>query len=278
VADDPYVFGQIAAANSLSDAWAMGGRAVTVLNLLGYPDKKLDTRSASRILRGMGDKVKEAGAVVCGGHTWVDPEIRAGLAVTGTVHPDRIVTNAGAHDGDVLILTKPIGTGIFAFAATKGAAAPSQWRSVVESMTALNRTAAEAMIEAGVRACTDVTGFSLIGHAAEMADASGVSLEMSAAKIPVFEGALDLAVEAHVLPLGLKNRSAFERSVRFDPSVTEVFKRVLFDPQTSGGLLIAAKAGRAQSLLRTLHAKGVRNARIIGRVIPKGGKRILILK
>jgi selenide,water dikinase len=216
--------------------------------------------------------------VVCGGHTWVDPEIRAGLAVTGTVHPDRIVTNAGAHDGDVLILTKPIGTGIFAFAATKGAAAPSQWRSVVESMTALNRTAAEAMIEAGVRACTDVTGFSLIGHAAEMADASGVSLEMSAAKIPVFEGALDLAVEANVLPLGQKNRSAFERSVHFDPSMAEAFNRVLFDPQTSGGLLIAAKAGRAQSLLRTLHAKGVRNARIIGRVIPRGGKSILVLK
>lgn len=266
VVDDAYTFGQIVASNSMSDVWAMGGRVLSVLNLLGYPPAKLPAEDAGRLLRGIGDKVREAGAVVCGGHTWVDPEIRSGLAVTGVVHPRCIMTNAGAKPGDTLILTKPIGAGIITYAATQGKATDDILRRAVESMVSLNQVASEVMVEIGAHACTDVTGFSLMGHAVEMAQASRVGMEMNASRIPVFAGAADLARDGFILPLGDENAKSFGPNIRFNENVPELTRRLLFDPQTSGGLLIAADMRKEGELLERLHVLGVEHAAAIGRI------------
>ena len=277
VVDDPYVVGQIVAANCLSDVWAMGGKVLTCLNLLGYPSKKIPAEVAAEILRGCGDKIKEAEAVLCGGHTWVDPELRVGLAVTGTVHPERIITNAQAQPGDALILTKPIGTGILTFASIQGEVGSDVMEPVVRSMTALNQAASMAMVEVGVHACTDVTGFSLVGHAVEMAEASGVGMEIRASQVPVFPGAQDLAAEGLTLPLGQTNEVTFGEYVSVDQVIVPEMASVLFDPQTSGGLLISVAGEQKDFLLEGLERRGVDSARIIGRVLGRSEGKIQVV-
>jgi selenide,water dikinase len=269
VVDDPFVFGQIVAANGLSDVWAMGGQALTALNLLGYPPQKMTPETATEIIRGIGERLKLAGAVLCGGHTWVDPELRVGLSVTGMVHPDRIVTNAGARPGDALMLTKPIGSGIMTLAAIQGKADPGLLASVIRSMVELNRTASEVMVETGVHACTDITGFSLIGHACEMASASRADMEIRTSQVPLFEGVSDLSKMGVKTPLGQKNISSFEPYTKIDKAIPPEIIEILFDPQTSGGLLISVEKEKSETLLKNLHREGILSSRIIGEVLPK---------
>ena len=273
VVDDPYTFGQIVTANCMSDVWAMGGEVITCLNLLGYPPKKMATDVAAEILRGCAQKIQESGAVLCGGHTWEDPELRVGLAVTGIIHPQRIVTNAAARPGDVLILTKPLGTGILSFAVIKGEIELSSIEHVIQSMTALNLPASRAMVEIGANACTDVTGFSLLGHAAEMAEASGVGMEIRVSDVPIFDGTLELAHKNIVLPLGRQNELAFRNQVECHSDISRDLIKILFDPQTSGGLLISVPERKKDDFLAALEGQNVRNAKVVGNVVgDKKGK------
>lgn len=277
ILDDPYTFGQIVASNCMSDVWAMGGEVLTVLNLLGYPPKKMNTESAARLLQGIVDNVHKAGGVICGGHTWMDPEMRAGLAVTGVVHPDRIITNAGARPGDALILTKPIGGGILCFAAIQKEISDADVDPVVQSMIALNLPAAQVMAEVGVHACTDITGFSLLGHAVEIAEASKAGLEIHASQVPLFPKSEELAERNITLPLGKENERSFGNRIDFVPEINDTMKKVLFDPQTSGGLLISLEENKKELLLEKMRDKDVQSACCIGQVSeePKGRIRIL---
>ena len=273
VVDDPYVYGQIAAANALSDVYAMGGRPITALNICAYPSDKIEPGTVVEIFRGGQDKVAEAGAVVVGGHTVDDLEPKYGLSVTGVAHPDRIVTNAGARPGDRLILTKPLGTGLMADAYMDDEIAEEDLAAAVASMCRLNDTAAARMVEYGAHACTDITGFGLMGHGREMALASRVCLRFRGSTIPRFELAEVLA-ETHA-PGGLRrNRAMFEPCVRMSSDVPEPLRRVLFDPQTSGGLLIAV-AG-AESLLSDLRGAGV-EAVEVGDVVAEAAGEIEVL-
>jgi len=238
IVDDPYTFGAIAAANALSDVYAMGGRPLTALSILCYPgDGDLDDLEA--ILRGGAEKMIEAGCVVLGGHSVSDEEIKFGYAVTGTVHPDQVKTNAGARAGDALVLTKPLGTGVISTALKRGTAREEDVETSIRSMLALNKDAGEAMQRAGAHGCTDVTGFGLLGHAREMALAGGVTLEIDWRSVEFLTGALEYCGQG-AIPGGLKNNRAFvECAVSVDGAVPEPVLRLLYDPQTSGGLLIA---------------------------------------
>ncbi len=264
--DDPYAFGQIAAANALSDVYAMGGEPVTALNLVGYPDERLDADWLVEILRGGGDKVAEAGAVVVGGHSVRDREIKYGLAVTGVVHPDRVLTNAAAQPGDVLVLTKPIGSGVLTSAAKAGRLEATELREVIEIMTALNRAGRDAALEVGAHACTDISGFGLIGHAFEMSAGCGRRIELHAGRVPLIGRTLELARR------GMLTR-AWQGTLRhlgpqLDPGgVDETLLRVLADAQTSGGLLVAVANDRADALVESLRRRGALCAEPVGRVL-----------
>lgn len=266
VSDDPYTFGQIAAANSLSDVYAMGGRPIAALSILTFPVGEIEHEAVRAILAGAWDKVREAGAVIAGGHTLKDTEVKCGLAVTGLVHPDRVVRNVGARPGDVLVLTKPLGIGIIT-TALRANLAPS--RAVTEAyrvMCELNRPAAEAMLEIGVSAATDVTGFGLLGHAWEMARASKVDFVLEARRVPIIPGALDLARQS-LFPAGsLKNYDFIKTRADFAPAVSEELRFLLCDAQTSGGLLVSLPALRAEELVNRLHAAGVNAAAVVGHV------------
>lgn len=267
VVDDPYTYGAIAAANSLSDVYAMGGRPLLALNIVCYPCHG-DLEVLSEILRGGAAKVAEAGALLVGGHTVQDEEPKYGLAVTGTVHPDRLVTNAGARPGDALILTKPLGTGIITTAIKGGLASPDLIEIACATMATLNRSAAEAMQEVGVHACTDITGFGLIGHALEMARASEVTLYLEADRVPLLPEVRELA-SAGCIPGGtFSNRVYFQPEVAVQKDLTEEEQLIFFDAQTSGGLLIAVPPERADALLRQLNQRGVGEAALIGEVKP----------
>lgn len=238
IVDDPFTFGAIAAANALSDVYAMGGRPLTALSILCYPGKG-DLEDLEAILRGGGEKMIEAGCVVLGGHSVNDDEIKFGYAVTGTIHPDRIKTNAGARPGDALVLTKPIGTGVISTALKRGLARDVHVEGSIRSMLALNGAACEAMQSAGAHGCTDITGFGLLGHAREMALASGVTIEIDWRAIEFLPGALDYS-EQGALSGGLENNRAFaECAVMIEGDLPEPVLQLLYDPQTSGGLLIA---------------------------------------
>lgn len=269
IVDDPYAYGQIAAANSLSDVYAMGGRPLTALSLICFPAKG-DLEVLERILAGGLDKMNEAGCTVVGGHAVRDEEIKFGYSVTGTIRPDRIWTNEGAHAGDRLLLTKPLGTGVITTALRKGEARDSWVEAAVAVMSRLSQTAAEALQPCGaaVHAVTDVTGFGLLGHAREMAAGSGISLRIDSSRIGLIDGALDCARAGH-LAGGLKNNREFMRDcVAFVGNVPEELRRILFDPQTSGGLLVAIdprQAGAAQQALREAACP----AMLIGEVLPK---------
>jgi len=269
VVDDPYLFGQIAAANALSDVYAAGARPLTALNIVCFPSRTLGTEVLREILRGGADKVLEAGALIVGGHSVEDPEPKYGLSVAGIVHPDRLVTNSAARPGDLLVLTKLIGTGLLLMANKADLAAPEEVEAAVNSMKELNRSAAEAMLAAGVQAATDITGFGLLGHARELALSSKVGLEISFAKVPVLRGALQAAAMGLVPAGTYANRDYVLPGLVLEneKAAGEQVLDVLCDPQTSGGLLMAVPPEKVQILLAELaHRKTT--AAVIGRVLP----------
>ena len=266
IVDDPYTFGQIAATNALSDVYAMGGRALSALAMVCFPDNA-DTAILERILAGGLSKMIEADCTVIGGHSIRDPEIKFGYAVTGTIHPARVLTNGGARAGDALVLGKPLGTGVISTAIKRGKAAEAWIEAATRSMTTLNRAAAEAALRYAVHGMTDVTGFGLIGHARELAMASNVALTIRAAEVPLLSGALE-CVRAGMIPGGLKaNRDFAECVVEYATTVPEELRTLLFDPQTAGGLLISVAAAEADQLVGELRGCGV-DARRIGEVVP----------
>jgi len=271
IVDDPYTFGQIAAVNALSDVYAMGGRPLSSLALVCFPDKG-DLDVLERILAGGLSKMVEAGCTVIGGHSIRDEEIKFGYSVTGTIHPQRVLANRGAQPGDALLLTKALGTGVISTAIKRGQAEPSWIDAAVRSMTTLNKAPAEVITGANnpfaVHALTDVTGFGLIGHAREMALASGVSLRLRASAVPLLTGALE-CVRAGYIPGGLKaNREFAECMVGYDDGIADDLRTMLYDPQTAGGLLISVAPEDAADLERALAAAGVPAARI-GEVLPE---------
>ncbi len=273
VVDDPYLFGQIAAANALSDLYAMGATPLTALNLVAFPGEGLDGEVLEAILAGGSDKLAEAGAVLLGGHSVTDPEVKYGLAVTGRAHPAELVTNARARPGDALVLTKPLGTGIIATAIQQGVADAALAERAARAMAGLNRGAAEALLACGASAATDVTGFGLAGHAQEMARASGVDLELEAAALPHFPEALDL-LEQGIRPGGLEaNCQAGAGTVTLADHLSGPWRDLPFDPQTSGGLLVALPEARAPAFLERLGEAG---AAVIGRAVAGQGDRIHI--
>ncbi len=276
IVDDPYLYGQIAAANALSDVYAMGGRPLTAMNLVAFPSKKVDTAVLGEILRGGAQKILEAGAVLVGGHSIEDDEPKYGLAVTGVIHPDRIITNCAARPGDKLVLTKPLGTGIITTAIKAGMASPDLEGEVSRWMATLNREAAAAMVAAGAHACTDITGFGLLGHGLEMARGSGVNLVFHAGSLPILPGAREFAAMGLVPGGAYNNRHYVEDRVDIDAGVPEDLRDVLYDPQTSGGLLIAIPPDRVDDLLADLNRRGVTAARVVGEVEPGPGRVIIL--
>lgn len=269
VVDDPYIFGQIAAANALSDVYATGAKPLTALNIVCFPSRILGIEILREILRGGTDKVLEAGALVVGGHSVEDSEPKYGLAVTGIVRPDRLVTNSGAKPGDLLVLTKPIGTGLLLLAKKAEMAAAGEAEAAVSSMKQLNRSAAEAMQAAGVHGATDITGFGLLGHARELALASKVGLEINFSKVPVLRGALQAAAMG-LVPAGTYHNREYVQPglvVVNDRTVGDRELDVLCDPQTSGGLLIAVPPEKEKSLLAELGRRQTAAA-VIGHVLP----------
>jgi selenide, water dikinase len=248
IVDDPYAFGQVAAANALSDVYAMGGEPLTALNIVGFPADKLPMSVLAEILRGADDKIREAGAVVVGGHSVIDDEVKFGLAVTGRVDPRAMLTNAGARLGERLVLTKPIGTGLLATAAKRGDIAAADERVLIDTMATLNRRASRAAQDVGVRCATDVTGFGLLGHASHIARASGVTLAVRAAAVPVLPGAREAAARGIRTGGADRNRQYLEPLVDWG-STSDVDRALLVDPQTSGGLLLSLPASRVQEYL-----------------------------
>jgi selenide,water dikinase len=265
IVDDPYTFGAIAAANALSDVYAMGGRPLSALSIVAYPGGG-DLDDLDQILRGGAEKMHEAGCSVIGGHSVNDAEIKFGYAVTGVVHPERFTPNAGARAGDALFLTKRLGTGVVATALKRGMATEEDVRAATESMLALNREACQRMLERGARGCTDVSGFSLIGHAREMAEASGVTIEIDVAAVEFLPGAVEYARRG-AIPGGLNNNREFHAcAVECTREVERAIEDLLYDPQTSGGLLIPLAApGAFEGACR------------IGRVVARGAKPIRLL-
>jgi len=276
VVDDPYWFGQIAAANAMSDVYAMGGFPKTAMNLVGFPVKEMDLAILRQILKGGLDKMREAGVVLVGGHSVEDSELKYGLSVTGFVHPDRVLTKKNLRVGDRLILTKPLGTGIINTAIKGGLASGQVIEAVTRLMATLNRDAAAAMANYPVHACTDVTGFGLLGHLGEMVVDSGTSVSLVAERIPIIAGTLELAGMGLVPAGAYKNREFRVPMVRFSKSVDPVLQDILFDPQTSGGLLICVQGDRATDLVHVLNEKGIRDAAIIGEVISEPKEVIVV--
>ena len=274
VVDDPYDFGRIAAANALSDVYAMGGEPKLAMNLLAVPSC-LPLEAVGAILEGGAAKAAEAGAVIAGGHSIEDPEPKYGLCVTGLVHPDRVLTNAGAREGDVLVLTKPLGTGILTTAAKAELLDEGACRALVEQMAMLNKAAAQAAVPLGPSACTDVTGFGLLGHLKELAEGSGRTVEVWAGKVPILPPALELARDG-IIPAGAyRNMDFAGPSAAVDSAVPREVLDCLYDPQTSGGLLISIPEGRVETLLRRLTDSGV-TAAALGRVCPPGEEKIVV--
>lgn len=270
IVDDPYTYGAIAAANALSDVYAMGGVAISALSLVAYPGKG-DIEVLRAILTGGAEKMREAGCVILGGHSVNDDEIKFGYSVTGTVHPERIWKNSGARVGDVLVFTKRLGTGVVATALKRGLAQDADVDAAVASMLLLNRGAAEALAGSQVHGCTDITGFGLLGHGRELAKGSGVTLEIEASKVPLLPGALDYA-RAQAKPGGLKNNKEFaapdvDTAAGLDPDLVDL----LYDPQTSGGLLVSLPGEDAQRFIERFEA-----ACLVGRVVAKQDKALRV--
>ncbi len=274
IVDDPYAFGQIAAANSLSDIYAMGGQPSLAMNLICFPSC-LDLQTVRAILEGGAEKIRESGAVIAGGHSIEDSEPKYGLCVTGYVHPRDILRNDRARPGDKLVLTKPLGTGILTTAAMADLLDGQQTRGMIAVMTQLNRAAQRAMMPVHPSACTDVTGFGFLGHLCELARGSGVSVAVDAGSVPILPGVRELARDG-IIPAGAYRNMAFvEDSIDMGAGVLQEVSDVLYDPQTSGGLLISVEGARAQELVRRLEAEGVHGA-VVGEVQGPGEKLVTV--
>lgn len=276
IVNDPYQYGQIAAANALSDVYAMGGRPLTAMNIACFPLQTTPAEVLKEILRGGLDKVHEAGALLVGGHSVEDPELKYGLAVTGIVHPDRILTKGGAKKGDLLVLTKPLGTGIIATALKGRLASAEAEAAAIRMMSELNRAAAEALEGLEVHAVTDITGFGLLGHGLEMAQASKVELTIFASRVPVLSWAREYASMGLVPAGSHANRRFCEKHLSVDPRVSQVEVDLLSDAQTSGGLFIAIAPQHEEQLLARLRDRGVTDVAVIGEVTGAGAGRIRV--
>ena len=272
VVDDAYAFGAITAANAMSDVYAMGGEVILALNLAAWRDD-LPLELLSEIFRGGADKVAEAGAAIAGGHTITDQEPKYGLAVTGIVHPDRVVTKGRARVGDVLVLTKPLGSGLITTAGKNGVASDGHLQNAIAWMSRLNRGAAQAMQEIGIRCATDITGYGLLGHAYEIAEASKVALRFRADALPILDGALEYAHQKQIPGGAGRNKLYLEHKVEFTRTLDDDLCEIFYDPQTSGGLLISVAEAKLDTLTRALKSRGVEHW-IIGAVI--AGKGIMV--
>ena len=262
--NDPYIYGQIAAANSISDVYAMGGKPVTCLNLVNFPDGKLPTKHLHRIIEGALDKITESGAVLAGGHTVEDSEPKFGLAVTGIVHPEKIWRNVGALPGDELILTKPIGSGVLFNANLKNKVSKNAFYSCIGNVTTLNKQAAEIFLSYDVHAATDITGFGLAGHGLEMAQGSDASLHINLDAVPVMDEAYKMYELGISTGVNKHNRAKVMPSIHFSDSAKTEKREILFDPQTSGGLLVSLPKDQAKEAIEKLHNTGLTDAKIIG--------------
>jgi len=276
IVDDPYWFGQIAAANAMSDIYAMGGIPKTAMNLVAFPVKDMDLSILRQIIQGGLDKMNEAGVILVGGHSVEDSELKYGLSVTGFIHPDRILTKQNLKLGDRLILTKPLGTGIINTAIKGGLASAEIIKTVTGVMATLNRDAAEVMVNFPVHACTDITGFGLLGHLAEMVEDTGVGVHIQADSIPMLPETLNYAGMGLVPAGTFKNREFRECMVEFDHSIDRLIQDVLFDAQTSGGLLICVDKESADDLLSALEKKGIHEAANVGAVVAEPKGRIVV--
>lgn len=277
VVDDPYTFGQIAAANSLSDVYAMGGQPLMAMNIVCFPNC-LKAEVLGEILKGGADKVKEAGALLVGGHSVEDDEPKYGLSVTGTVHPDKVLANNSARVGDYLILTKPLGLGVLNTAIKGDRVSKEEYNMAVKTMVTLNKYALDALKDVKISSCTDVTGFGLLGHATEMAKGSEVSIEIYSDKVPIIKGAKEYAREG-IIPGGMyANRRHIEDDIEMDEDVEQVIQDLMFDPQTSGGLLVAIREEDLDKSLESLSVNTDNEFALIGRVIDKDNKALYIKK
>ncbi len=271
IVDDPFIFGEIAAANSLSDVYAMGARPIAALNIVGFPSD-LDMSILGEIMKGGASKALEAGIVIVGGHTVADAEPKYGLSVTGLIRPGEQVTNAGAQPEDILIITKPIGTGIITTAGKQGTAPESVMSEAVSVMATLNRNAAESMMEIGVNACSDVTGFGLLGHLREMVEGAKVSAHLNLSKVPVIPGTLELLSKG-IAPGGTeRNLDSIMKVTTWDTEISDSDKLLLSDAQTSGGLLISVDRTKVNDLLGKLTTNGVNGAMVIGDIVQADGQ------
>jgi selenide,water dikinase len=274
--DDPFVFGQIAAANSLSDAYAMGARPVTALNIVGFPDDRLELDLLGQILQGGADRVRQAGAVIAGGHTVRDVEIKYGLSVTGVVEPERLMTNRAARPGDKLVLTKPLGTGFVTTAYKAGRCPQEVLDAATRSMAMLNAAACQAAGTVGSKAATDITGFGLAGHACEMAEASGVTMAIHVSLLPLLPGSRELAERGNKTRASATNRNFVEPQVKIDDHVDPLSLEFTFDAQTSGGLLISVAADQADRLVDLAREGGAHAACVVGEVLPQTDVRLVL--
>ncbi len=276
ITDSPYEFGHIAAANSLSDVYAMGGEPITVMNIVCFPSNDLSEDILAETLKGGQDKINESGAVLVGGHSVDDQEFKYGLSVTGIVHPDKVKTNAAAATGDAIILTKPVGTGIMSTAIKAKLATPENIKESVAVMSLLNKAAAEVMSQFNVNACTDVTGFGLAGHLLEMAKGSKKTITLFTREVPMLNNVLDFA-RMGMVPAGAhKNRKFFEELTHIDEAVDRAMVDLMFDPQTSGGLLISLNKKDAGTCVEKMKIKGI-NAWIVGEITGESDKGFLRL-
>jgi len=276
IVDDPYTFGQIAAANSLSDVYAMGGTPITAMNVVCFPTDSQEMSTLSDILRGGLDKMKEAGVALIGGHSVSDEELKYGLSVTGVINPSQILRRNSPRAGDKLILTKPIGTGIIATALKGGVADAEAVEPIIRSMKTLNKKAAELMRTADVHACTDVTGFSLMGHAYGMIKDSGFGMEINVSAVPIFTTASEFA-SMGLVPGGARRNMEYYRShIEQACEISDEMRDILFDPQTSGGLLMAIPPDKAEGLLKKLRSSGIKEAAIIGQIVDKPKGKIIL--
>ena len=275
--DDPYWFGQIAAANSLSDIYAMGGKPLVALNLVMFPAKKLEMGLLKEILRGGHDKVVEAGASMAGGHSVDDNEPKYGLAVTGVVHPERLLTNTGVREGDALILTKPLGSGVL-FNANRSRKLPwKELEQILPILATLNNKSLEIATKFHVHACTDVTGFAIMGHTLEMAKASGVEINISYSELPFYPNALEMYQKGETTGSNAGNKKLVEGFSKIDKDLTSEQEELLFDPQTSGGLLISVPSSQADDLIEELKAAGVDAASRVGEVVSNGNPFVAVV-
>jgi len=276
--NDPFIYGQIAAANAISDVYAMGGRPVTCINLVAFPSKKLPQDHLHQIVAGALSKITEAGAVLAGGHTIEDDEPKFGLSVTGLVHPERYWSNGGARPGDLLILTKGIGSGVIFNANLKGWVSQKAMETCIDTLCTLNRRAAEVMAGFDIHSATDITGFGLAGHGFEIATSSEATLRIDLNAVPVLPEALEMYQKGVNTGVNAHNRRRVENATRFDGALPAWHREIVFDPQTSGGLMVSVPEDQGNPLLKNLHDSGVNQAAVIGKVTAYEGKARLVFR